>query len=188
MSLALLIAACVPGESNNTASERDAIEAALQGTWQVACFADEDNESTKGRYVFKDGVISVTGTTYSDSSCESIFAQFTLEADFAIGDETVLASGQSVSKFDSTVTKLEVAYYDQALIPELNRVSLCGYKDWIEGELKDAFNCSIFSAMKEGIKKDIVMLEEGKLYFGDDDYNEEDGYPTQLESEFATKL
>lgn len=163
-------------------------ETFMEGQWEKGCITDDDGGSAMGLYEFRGNKIFLDAYYYSDTSCEFQTAGAKLAASFSIGEQVTLNSGISVFKFNSTPNSVQVAYIESSTISSLNTQGVCGYSNWSSGSYKEVINCQNFLELADGLEKDIVKVDGGSLFFGDSDYLDTDGYPTRLESDYATKV
>jgi len=169
---------------DNEQSEPDS--AFLQGSWLSPCEDYSDNGTVYGQttYTFENLNASFVNKTYGSSSCEgSALSVLETTADLAIGDDVILASGQTVTRITFDLTGQTLLLNVQEDVTHNNNESYCGYTDWALGVEKDVFACRF----GEGLTiLDISLVESNNLYLGV--VPEGEGYPTELIDTPLTKL
>lgn len=161
----------------------------LEGVWEIDCMINEDGDSSSsGRYEFRGNRIYLDARYFSDTSCSYQQIGLDIEATFSLGREVILNSGEAAIRLVSQPISAQLAYIESSHISALNERNICGYSNWSSGNYKEIINCEYFSELVDGFEKDIIKVDEDSLYFGDSDFLDSSGYPTRLESIFATKV
>lgn len=157
----------------------------LQGAWLSPCEDYSENGTVYGQttYTFENLNVSIVNKTYASSSCEgSALSVLETAADLAIGDDVILASGQTVTQVTFDLTEQTLLLNVQEDVTYNNDESYCGYTDWTVGVEKDVFACRF----GEGLTiLDISLIDGSDLYFG---VIPEEGYPIELVDTPLSKL
>jgi len=194
-SFIILLSACgAEDEQSETAdlsapegSNEEVASTILEGSWIGSCedYSEAGDGSRYGQttfeYIGKD--VTITNRTYDSTSCEGneYASILTSIATVIIGDDVIIASGDTVKQISTEVSSQTLVYSLAVDITAKNNDAYCGYTDWTSGVVKDVFSCRIG---ENTTILDIVLIDGTSLYFGE---AEESGYPITLESLAYTK-
>ena len=161
---------------------------ALEGEWLQDCRV-EGQSGYRRKLEFIGNSISLELGGYTDSSCENIVYSQQVTYLFELGDDQILASGESVTEMVNGMFSAHMAFYGDDIISEVNSNSLlaCGVTSWKEAVYKDVFECDWTLKADSNEFKEIVKIDDNELTFGDDEYIGGDGFATQLQAESYTR-
>mgnify|MGYP000078030420 FL=1 len=161
---------------------------AFEGKWQQACNVTDDGLSsiTRELTVFRN-FMKASNVVFGDSVCENQVyeSQFSVLLDAT--SEAIFASGESVSLFTFSGYSRNFSFLDEEYVNQFNGDAnyACGGTPWLLNHNKDVFECSSFSGLPTS--KDAFKIDGDNLIFGDTDYLDDQGYPTQLQAVFYTR-
>ncbi|MEH6347588.1 MAG: hypothetical protein V7785_21005 [Bermanella sp.] len=156
----------------------------LEGEWLQDCRI-EDQSSYRRKLEFIGNSISLELGGYNDSSCENVIYNQRATYSFILGDDQILASGESVTEMVNSMFSAHMAFYGEDIISEVNSNSLlaCGVTSWKDAVYKDVFECDWTLKPASNDFKEVVRITDNELTFGDDEYIGGDGFATQLQAE-----
>ncbi len=157
---------------------------ALEGEWLQGCRV-EGQSGYRRKLEFIGNSISLELDGYTDTSCENIVYSQQVTYLFELGNDQILASGESVTEMVNSMFSAHMAFYGEDIISEVNSNSLlaCGLTSWKDAVYKDVFECDWVLKPVSNEFKEIVKINDNELTFGDDEYIGEDGFATQLQAE-----
>lgn len=193
-----LLTAC--GASNNSSTDSNSSQLSpelqdLKGSWQESCEIDtDDNDSSKAIETYSDTGINFAATTYIDSDCTIKSISMIFSASMNYVGEKVLDSGQAVKKIGATIDtdNIFILLHDESLQTIYINKNICSRTDWDNGEYINISNCYELKNIVENLKeplKSIYYIDGNDAYWGDSDsQDDENGFPTQLETIPNTKI
>ena len=129
--------------------------------------------------------ILLKAITYADANCDVELAVQTGAYLFELGEERILASGETVIEMTNTITSLHLSFNDSDFIELVNSENgiQCGATNWLESEFKDILDCSWVASSSDRVSRGVVKIDSDELTLGDNEYLDGDGFPTQLDAD-----
>ena len=180
LASAFILTACVLED------DEDSEATFLEGTWLGPCedYSEDGTEFGQSTVTFAGATVISVNRTYNSTTCEgdTYTSVQTAKSNLVVGDEVVLASGETVTKISFEFSEIRIRYNVQSEVAGYNATSECGFTDWEVGVEKDILSCNLGT---DTIALDIALVDGDKLYFGE---YVESGYPTALEADSQTRL
>lgn len=189
-----LLTACGASDNSDLAQLPTEIQD-LNGSWQEPCEIDiDDNDSSKGIENYSNSGIRFAMTTYIDSDCSVEYLAMKFTASMNYVGEKILSSGQTVKKVGAIIDtdNILVLLISEALQTKYIDKNICARTDWDSGEYINISNCYELRDIVENLKeplKSIYYIDGNYAYWGNtDSQNDENGFPTQLDTIPNTKI
>lgn len=189
LALATLITACggdVTGPSEPSSPPPEELKS-LQGSWDINCEADEDNESINGETAFSNSGVSARYDYYDDANCSLESLSIKFKGTIFYAGEKTSSNGLSVKKIDTKIdtNTILIALHNSDLLSRYNTNSVCGRNNWSRGDFVNISSCADLSDTVDLFKdtqKDIYYIDGKEVYWGDEESTiDEDDYPNDLE-------
>lgn len=173
-ALLVLLAAC-GSESDETTL--------LEGSWrseQTGCVDYNDEFTVFGYSVlsFSGNAVEIIEYTFADEDCSQARSKNIFKGAFSVLNDVILASGETVTQIQITLISSQSILYLASAVEINNTDKECGFTDWEINVSKNTSTC-----LSTAPSKDIAKIEDNQLTLGDTDFLDEDGYPSQLDSE-----
>ena len=134
---------------------------ALEGEWLQGCRV-EGQSGYRRKLEFIGNSISLELDGYTDTSCENIVYSQQVTYLFELGNDQILASGESVTEMVNSMFSAHMAFYGDDIISEVNSNSLlaCGVTSWKDAVYKDVFECDWTLKADSNEFKEIVKIAD----------------------------
>jgi len=156
----------------------------LEGEWLQDCVVSGVQGYHNELEVIGNSIL-LKAITYADANCDIELAVQTGAYFFELGEERILASGETVIEMTNTITSLHLSFNEGDFIELVNSENgiQCGATNWLESEFKDILDCSWVASSSDRVSRGVVKIDSDELTLGDNEYLDGDGFPTQLDAD-----